>query len=339
MTTGTVTVVTAGPLPDSFPLDSFAERCSFVIADRDELPDAVRDATVLYSWLVPDTVPAETPNLRWIQVPSAGVNHLRRLPLWESAITIVSSTGVHAVPMAEHFFALLLAFTRQIPAIVRQQAHAEWSREWRESTQFGEIRGKTLAIIGWGRIGDQIAHLARAFGLRVIGTRRSIDAEQPLPRVPTAYSDPPRLEPSRLPADALFPPSRTTDVLSQADIVLLTLPLTDQTRDSFGADQFAAMRPGSLFFNIGRGGVVDEGALIQALTGGHIAGAGLDVFAQEPLPASSPLWQLPNVIISPHVGGNGPGTDHRAAQLFAVNLGAFLRGDPLLNVVDRNIGY
>jgi phosphoglycerate dehydrogenase-like enzyme len=241
--------------------------------------------------------------------------------------------------MAEHFFALLLALTRQVPDIVRRQDRREWSPEWRAQAEFSELRGKTLSIIGWGKIGEQVAHVARAFGMRVIGTRRSAEREQPLPRVPAAHWDPPRLEVPHLPPDMCFPPDRLNEVLSHSDIVLLILPLTDETRGSFGREQFEAMPRGALFFNIGRGAVVDQEALVTSLESGRVAGAGLDVFADEPLPPSSPLWRLPNVIVSPHVGGNSPETDNRAAHLFAINLEAYLSGRPLLNVVDRISGY
>lgn len=341
MTQPPLTVVITRDLPSSFPRSDFQHRVQFKLAPTDEaLRTAVRDASVLYSWQVPDNVPSESPRLRWIQLPSAGANHLLDQPVWHSDILITSAAGVHTVPMAEHLFALLLALTRQIPAIVRAQEQRDWlhSRAG-ERARLEELRGKTMGIVGWGKIGDGVAHLAGAFGMRVIGTRWSIIVPREIPRTATAYSNPPWLDPVDLPSDVVYPAARLHEVLADSDVVVLILPLTDETHRSFGNREFRAMKRGSLFLNIGRGPVVDEGALVTALQSGHLAGAGLDVFEQEPLPKSSPLWETPNVIVSPHVGGFSPRTTERAASLFVVNLHRYLDGQPLLNEVNRDQGY
>jgi phosphoglycerate dehydrogenase-like enzyme len=175
--------------------------------------------------------------------------------------------------------------------------------------------------------------------MRTIGTRYSIAVAQGISRAVHPFDDPPWLEPEDLPADIVYPAAHTDDVLAQSDAVVSILPLTRETRGSIGARQFAAMPRGSLFINLGRGSVVDEDALVQALRSGRLAGAALDVFESEPLPRSSPLWRMPNVMVSPHVGGNSDRTSERAAHLFAVNLSRFLEGRPLLNVVSRERGY
>ncbi len=337
-----VSVVLAGTRAADFPRDAFEDRIDLVVAQTDEeLRTAVRGANVLFSWSIPSIVPSETPGLRWVQLPSAGVDHILRLPVWQSDITITSSRGVHTVPMAEHFFAMILALTRQIAALVRAQREHEWLHDTsRAHLRLTELRGQTLGVIGWGGIGDGVAHLARAFGMRVIGTRWSVMVPREVPRSPNlTYSDPPFTEPPDSPPDILYPSAQLHDVLAQSDIVLLVLPLTDETRGSFGDAEFAAMKRGAIFVNIGRGPVVAQDALLRALQSGRLTGAALDVFAKEPLPPSSPLWTMSNVIISPHLGGMSDRTSERATWLFAVNLTRYLEGQPLLNVVERDRGY
>lgn len=337
----TLAVTVTRPLPATFPRDIFNGRVSFTVAPTgDELRQAVRTTDVLYSWEVPPTVPAETPRLRWIELPSAGADHIRGLPVWESGITITSSRGVHTVPMAEHLFALLLGLTRQIPAFVRAQGAHDWlSHAEVGRLHLAELRGMTMGIVGWGKIGDGIAHLAEAFGMRVIGTRWTIHTPREVERTAAAYDNPPWLQPADLPPNVVYPAAHLHDVLDQSDVVVLLLPLTEETRHSFGAAEFAAMRRGALFCNVGRGSVVREEALVRALQSGRVAGAGLDVADPEPLPQTSPLWSMPQVIITPHVAGMSRHTAERAADLFAVNLSRYLEGQPLLNVVDRHRGY
>jgi phosphoglycerate dehydrogenase-like enzyme len=335
-------VVTAGDLPASFPRNGFEDRVEFETAHTDEeLRTGARRADVLYSWQIPDIVPAETPELRWIQLPSAGADHILNLPVWKSNVTITSSKGLHTVPMSEHLFALVLGLTRNIPAIVRAQDRQEWIHNSRASgLRFTELRGKTMGIVGWGKIGDGIAHLARGFGMRVVGTRWSVVVPRGDDRGGIeAYADPPWLEPITMPPDIVYPAAQMHEVLAASDMVVLLLPLTAETRGSFGTGEFKAMKRGALFFNLGRGAVVDEEALIAALRSGQLAGAGLDVFEQEPLPRSSPLWKMHNVIVSPHVGGVSAHTRERAAQFFAVNLSRYLEGEQLLNMVDKKQEY
>jgi D-2-hydroxyacid dehydrogenase (NADP+) len=331
-------VVVTRPLPPSFPTEAFAARIQFELASTgDELRAAVHDADILYSWTVPPEVPAGSPHLRWVQLPSAGADHVHGTALWDSDVLITSSAGIHAVPMAEHAMAMLLALVRQIPAIVRAQDEGDWDHDLGQ--HMGELRGRTVGILGWGKIGNALAHLAEAFGMRTIGTRYSVSVPQGVQPTSEPYSDPPWLEPEDLPADIVYPSAQIDEVVAQSDVVVSFLPLTDETRRSIGERQFAAMPRGAIFLNLGRGSVVDEDALLRALHSGRLAGAGLDVFETEPLPRSSPLWRMQNVIISPHVGGNSDRTVERAAHLFAVNLSRYLAGQPLLNVVSRERGY
>lgn len=333
-----ITVVITRHLPSTFPMNAFTGRAAFELATTDkELRSAVRTADVLYSWQVPANVPAETPELHWIQLPSAGADQLHDLPVWKSDITITSGKGAHTVPLTEHVFAMLLGLVRDIPAVVRAQERSEWLTS--HSLHPGEVRGLTMGIVGRGKIGDGIAHVADALGMRVLGTRHSVNAPRQIPRSTTAFTNPPWLEPEDLGPDIVFPASDLHDVLGESDVVVVILPLTRDTLGSFGAPEFAAMKHGAVFINIGRGPVVDETALVDALQSGRLGAAGLDVFEREPLPKSSPLWHMKNVIVSPHIGGTSGRTAERAAGLFAVNLGRYLDGLPLFNVVDRDQGY
>jgi phosphoglycerate dehydrogenase-like enzyme len=181
------------------------------------------------------------------------------------------------------------------------------------------LTGKTVAVIGLGRIGVGVAHRAKAMGMRVVGARRS---GAPVPGV-----------------DAVYPPGDLHRPLGEADYVVLAVPLTPATTGLMDAKAFDAMRPSAYLVNVSRGRVVDETALVEALRSGRIAGAALDVFAQEPLPPESPLWRLDNVIITPHVGGDMKDFSARSTRLFCENLGRYLRGEPMLNVVDLARGY
>ncbi|GAC1631689.1 MAG: D-2-hydroxyacid dehydrogenase [Ktedonobacteraceae bacterium] len=337
-----IPVVTAGTLPSGFDPRPFADRIEFQVAHTDdELHSLVRHAHVMYSWKIPESVPSDTPNLRWIHLPSAGADHIQELPVWRSDVVITASMGIHTVPMAEHMFAMLLALTRRIPALVRAQDSKHWLHDRRGARlELTELRGKTMGIVGWGKIGAGIVHLARAFGMHVIGTRYSIHVPQEVPNEGSgAFTDAPFTEPLEIGPDIVYPAAQLHDVLEQSDVVVLILPLTDETKHSFGNAEFRAMKRGALFFNIGRGAVVEEKELVRALQEGKVAGAGLDVFEQEPLFKGSPLWGMQNVIVSPHVGGVDERTQHRTWHFFVVNLQRFLDGQPLLNLVHRQQGY
>jgi phosphoglycerate dehydrogenase-like enzyme len=334
-------------------------RIEIVMAHRDaELRRAVRDADVLFTWAVPDNVPTESPHLRWIQLISAGADHLRVAPVWSSTIVITSSKGIHAVPVAEHTFGMILALTRKLALFERAQQQHEWLHRWDERPReqceslpawenpsaLVELYGKTLGIIGWGSIGAAIAHLAHAFGMRVIGTRYHIAEPLATGSMSNPFTNPPLIESPELEPDMVYPTNHLLEVLRQSDVVVLVLPDTPQTTRLIGAEELRAMRPGSLLVNVGRGNAIDEPALIEVLhesqsTGLGPYGAALDVCADEPLPVDSPLWDMPNVIITPHVAGISDRTHGRAVHFFCANLTRYLREEPLLNVVDRSLGY
>ncbi|NWF79556.1 MAG: D-2-hydroxyacid dehydrogenase [Chloroflexi bacterium] len=258
---------------------------------------------------------AAAPTVRWLHTPSAGVDHLLIPLVLERDITLTNSAGVHAIPIAEFVLALLLSQVKQLAGYRAAQAERRWDRELAPQ----ELFERTLLILGLGGIGQAIASRASAFGMRVWGSRRT---PRPLPGV-----------------ERVVGPDAWRTLLPAADVVVVAAPLTPETRGMVDAAAFAAMRRTAYLVNIARGPIVDEGALLTALRAGQIAGAALDTFEQEPLPPEHPLWRLPNVTITPHATANSPRMHERQIALFLENLRRFQGGAPLLNIVDKAVGY
>lgn len=312
-----------------------AERVDSIVKHLPPLPEAIQvtacdtaeaalplaaTADVLCCWgagpLYVGPVLAAARHLKWIQSLSVGVETLVTLPQVQSGeLLLASARGVNAEPIAEQVLAYILSFARNLPAAIRAQARGTWERRFGRSL---EVAGSTLGLLGLGAIAEAVAWRARGLGMRVIGTRRR--PEQPLPANVDALTD-------------------LDGVLSSADYVVVCLPLTPETRGLLGAERLARFKPGALLINVSRGPIVDEDALAAAIEAGHLGGAALDVFATEPLPESSPLWRLPQVIITPHVAADSPHTMRRTMALFADNLLRFSRGEPLLHLVDKHLGY
>lgn len=265
---------------------------------------------------------AAATRVRWVHSTAAGVGHVLFPELVESPIVVTNARGLHARSMAEHVLGVMLAFTRRLHVSRDMQAARRWTQAelWRGSPSFGELDGATLGIVGFGRIGQAIGAAARAFGMRVIAVRRH-------PR------------PEAAPADEQWGPGRLGELLEQADWIVVAAPHTPETNRLLGPAEFARMKPGARLVNIARGALVDEAALVEALRSGRLAGAALDVMEEEPLPPGSPLWSMPEVILTPHTSGVGPRFWERIAGQFAANLRRFLAGEPLENVVDKRSGY
>jgi phosphoglycerate dehydrogenase-like enzyme len=281
-------------------------------------PQDLAEAEILLGWNqdVAPTCLAAGAHLRWIQTFGAGVDGMPLVELKSRNVFVTNASGVHPLPISETIFGLMLAFARKIGAFVRNQSE----HLWRHDPHLSEIHGKTIGILGVGTIGEETARLAQAFQMRVLGLRRSGQAS---PYVDVMYG-----------ADGL------DQVLSQSDYVINILPFTAETHHAIGSAAFACMKPNAIYINVGRGETTDTDALIQALRENRIAGAGLDVVAPEPLPPESPLWAMPNVLITPHSAG---GTEHytdRVMAIFLANLQAYLdQGSPAHNVVDLGLGY
>ena len=260
------------------------------------------------------------PRLRWVHGTSAGAGeHVRAAELTAEElerVAVTSSSGVHAVTLAEFCLFGLLAFaSRQLPRLLADQRERRWGHY-----PTGELRGRTLLVLGLGAIGIEVARLARAFGMRVLAVRRG--GGDPPPEV-----------------DELHRPDRLKELLPRTDDVAIVLPLTAETRGMFDREAIALMKPHSVLVNVGRGAVVDEPALVQALREGRIAGAALDVFETEPLPPESPLWELPNVLLSPHTAALSERENARIVEIFTDNLRRYLAGEPLRNRVDTRLFY
>jgi len=288
---------------------------------------------VLLSFRMPDDILARAGGLKWVQLLSAGADHALGGPMKSAAIPITTASGVHATPIAEYTIASMLAYARRFHVTIRAQQRHEWSRRAVISS-LDVIRGKTLGIVGYGSIGRETARLAHAFGMKILALKRNPAERRETGWTPQGLGDPEGRIPARW-----FGPAECAAILGESDYVSVTLPLTNVTRKFIGAREIAAMKPGAYFVNIGRGAVVDETALAAALSAGKIGGAGLDVFEREPLPADSPLWDIEQAILTPHVSGDFRGYMELACELFAENLRRFQSGEPLLNRVDPAQGY
>jgi phosphoglycerate dehydrogenase-like enzyme len=302
------------------PVCQIVPDCDLVpIGPDGEITESLEGADVLFlRWgLSPEATRrllARVPNLRWIHTISAGVDHLLFPELRESDAILTNASGVFNIPIAETVMAYILAVAKRLPEFWTQQRERRW-----EKLPLRELRGLTVGIVGLGDIGTEAARLCRAFGMRVLGLRR-------------------RPAPSDV-ADEVLSPDRLHDLLACSDFVVVAVPLTAETRGMIGRAELAGMKSDAWLINISRGAIVDEEALVEALREGHIGGACLDVFAEEPLPPESPLWDMPNVIITPHNSWSSPHIEEREIALFLENLRRYVAGEPLLNVVDKQAGY
>ncbi|UZJ79623.1 D-2-hydroxyacid dehydrogenase [Fictibacillus sp. KU28468] len=278
------------------------------------------DAEVIAGWkkgMEDYTLDSENSSLKWVQTWSAGVNSLPLDKLSSKNVLLTSANGVHAFPISETIFALMLGMTRKIHTYVRNQQ----SKTWDHSNLKLEIHGKTIGILGTGAIGKETAKIAKAFGMRVLGMRHSGKPEEYI--------------------DKMYTSDKLHDLLPECDYVAVTLPLTEKTHHLLGQKAFQLMKKSAFFINIGRGDIVVEEEMIEALKSGEIAGAGLDVFETEPLGDNSPLWEMENVIITPHTAGSTQYYDQRVIEdILIPNLKEYVNGKtPSINAVDYKKGY
>ncbi|CAN5771391.1 D-2-hydroxyacid dehydrogenase [soil metagenome] len=261
------------------------------------------------------------PNLKWVQTTSAGVGpQVKEMGLEHSEVIVTTASGVHAGPLTEFVFAMLLFHTKQIGNLQKWQQEKTWTRFYS-----AELRDQTLAIVGPGRIGGEVARIGKAFGMKVLGVGTRMDKARD--RSPDF--------------DEYVTRDGLQSTLARADAVVLSCPITPETIGMIGRPQIATMKPGVVLINIARGAVVDEEAMIEAIDRGHIAFAGLDVFQTEPLPSESPLWSMPNVIINPHSASTVVSENRRVADIFIANLERFLDGrcEDMTPLLDKSRGY
>jgi phosphoglycerate dehydrogenase-like enzyme len=305
------------PVP-RYVADHHGVRRNLSEAQRQRWQSHLAEADVLFDfdWLAPAELPRSAPRLRWIQATSAGIGEMvRRTQLFDSNIIFTTAVGVHANSLAEFALLGLLYFYRGVPQLLRWQESRHWERYTNR-----ELTGARVLVVGLGGVGRAVAARCAQFGLEVWGSRRTAN-------------DPPEG------VTRLVPYRDIRSVLPAIDGLVLACPLTEHTARLIGPDEFAALRPTAVLVNIARGAVVDEAAMIQALRDGHLAGAALDVFETEPLPPTSPLWSLPNVLISPHSASTVHRENDRIVDIFCENLRRYLDGRPLINLFERTRGY
>lgn len=278
--------------------------------------------------------PSLAPNVRWVQLHWAGVDHALNTPLLrQPGVQVTSLSGTSASQMAEYGVMMLLSLGHRLPDLVANQRRAEWPPDRWDRFSPHELRGSTVGIVGYGSVGRQIARLLQGFGATVLATKRDAMHPEDTGYIPDGLGDPGGDFVHRL-----YPGQAIASMLRECDFVVICAPLTLQTRNLVGAAELAALRPGACLVDLSRGGIVDQAALLAALKEQKLSAA-LDVFPEEPLPPDHPLWKLPNVFITPHVAGNTPQYDTRAVALFAENLHRYLAGLPLYNLVDFERGY
>ena len=292
------------------------------LPDYKRLDAEIPDAEIVIAWsLRPEQIKAAK-KLRWIHSPAAAVHQLMFPELVNSDIVLTNAREVHGPVVAEHVIALIFALAKKIPGSVQLQQKHVWGQQllWDELPRVREVGGATLGLVGLGSIGRSVVKSAKALGMRVVAVR-----EHP--------------EKGGEGADVIFGPEGINELFRQADYVVLAAPVTDSTRAIANTERLALMKPGACLINVGRGPLVDEAALAVALREKKIGGAALGVFPKEPLVADSPLWDLPNLLITPHTAALTDKLWERHYSLFSANLRRYLAGQPLLAVVDKRKGY
>ena len=305
-------------LAQQFPGLKIAQRGSY-----EGIESELRDAEVVFTISLRLEQFAAARNLRWIHTPTAAVHQMLFPELINSSVILTNSREVHGPVVAEHAVALMFALAKKIPQSVLLQQKRVWGQEtiWNEGPHPQEIAGATLGVIGVGSIGGRVARMAASLGMRVIAVREHLEKGTPEG------------------VQQVFPLSELDKVLSQSDFVVIAAPLLVATERLINAERLAHMKPSAYLINVGRGPQVDQAALIEALRSRRIAGAALDVFDREPLPAHSPLWNVDNLLITPHTAGLTDKLWQRHYDLFSENLRRYASGEALLYVVDKHKGY
>jgi phosphoglycerate dehydrogenase-like enzyme len=293
------------------------------LKNYDAVEENLVEAEIALTWLLKPEQFKAAKKLRWIHSPAAGVHQLMFPELVNSDVILTNGREVHGPVVAEHVIALIFALAKGLPFAVRFQLQHTWAQEllWTGAGRPRQLAGATLGLVGLGSIGREVAKSATALGMNVIAVREHSQRANP--------------EGIR----QVFASHQMEDFLSRSDYVVLAAPVTSATRGLINAERISKMKSSAFLINVGRGSLIDEAALIIALREKRIAGAALDVFEREPLPADSPLWDLENVLITPHTAGLSEKTWDRQYELFSENLRRYLHKEPLLDLVDKRQGY
>ena len=300
-----------------FPLINFIHATT-----SEERAAGLQTCDAAYTWILNAAELAEAAKLKWVHTSAVAVETLCLPELFARGIAVSNTRGVQALPIAEHVLALVLALAKQIPFVIENQQQSRWA----QNEFMGErlpwlLHGRTLGLIGVGTIGSEIARRAEAFGMRVIALRRR-----------PAYGVIGHVE-------RVYGKDQLDEFLGQCHVIVVAAPLTPETHGLLGAAEFAQMPKGAIVVNVGRARIVDTDALIDALESGHLGGASLDVYPQEPLAADHPLWKTPNVILTPHTSGFRQGHWDEVVELYAENIQRWLKGEPLKYRIEPELGY
>jgi phosphoglycerate dehydrogenase-like enzyme len=288
----------------------------------EERAAGLADCDVAYTWILNAAEFAQAPRLKWLHTSAVAVETFCLPELFARGVVITNTRGVQAVPIAEHVLAVVLGLAKQLPFVLENQRAARWAQnEFMGERQPRLLRGLTLGLVGVGTIGSEIAQRARAFGVRVVATRRR-SGQGGVTGI-----------------DEVFPTDRLSDMLAQCQVLVIAAPLTPETHALIGATQIAQLPKGAIIVNVGRAKILDNDALVAALHSGHLGGASLDVFPQEPLPPGHALWTCPNVILTPHTSGFRQGHWEEVVELFAENLRRFEKGETLRFRIEPALGY
>jgi phosphoglycerate dehydrogenase-like enzyme len=289
---------------------------------REQRVEGLRDCDAAYTWILDAAELEQAPKLKWVHTSAVAVETLCLPELFARGIAVSNTRGVQAVPIAEHVMTVVLALAKQLPFVLDNQRQSRWA----QNEFLGErlpwlLEGRTLGLVGVGTIGSAIARRAEAFGMRVIALRRR-----------PAYGVIGHVE-------RVYGKDQLDEFLAQCQVLVIAAPLTPETEGLLGARQFAQLPKGAIVVNVGRAKIIDTEALIGTLTSGHLGGASLDVFPQEPLPADHPLWKTPNVILTPHTSGFRQGHWDDVVELYAENLQRWFKGEPLKFRIEPELGY
>jgi phosphoglycerate dehydrogenase-like enzyme len=323
-----VAVFSGGPawtLPRSFVEQlrrDFPQHTFLDAWDAEGVRRLLPDVDVAFSAAIERSDFAAAPRLRWVQSPAVGVGGMLGPELISSSVVVTSARGVRARAIAEHVIGVTIALARQLPLVLKRQAAHEWALNEIESAGLVRtLEGSRMAIIGLGAIGREVSRLAAALDIRVSAIRKRVG--EPVPPF----------------VEEVLPPGELLHLLGRSDIVVLSAPLTAETQKIIGSEALSRVKRGALLINVGRGKLIDDEAVIEALKNGQLGGAALDVFVKEPLEPSSPYWDLLNVIVTPHISGAMEDYWTPLVALFCENLRRFEAGQPLLNVIDKRAGY
>src|SRR5271170_7165586 len=316
-----ITAKTTGPKPEY--IEQLRREARVIVGNSVEaFADAAPQATVMMSWSAPRelnrSVFLMAPKLKWVHSRNAGLDSFLFPELVDSPVVLTNGSGVFSPPLGEFALAAMLYFAKDFRRMIRNQMAGKW-----EPFDVLTISGKTVGIVGYGDIGKEVAWRAHAMGMRVLALRRHL---------PPAGSDLGLVE-------KMYATSELHEMIGACDYVVVAAPLTAETHHMISGAEFAAMKSEAVIINVGRGPVIDEAAMVQALAEGKIKGAGLDVFEHEPLPAESPLYKMENVLVSPHCADNTPDWLDNAMKFFIAQFERFQNGEPLLNIVDKKLGY